>query len=86
MGIESCRENDAALADYGLGFAVMHHPGSKKSDAGVAVVSVIPGKEVLAKSPDILDGTKAVRKARAILQGYKLRLRKRIIIRNMRSA
>ena len=47
---------------------------------------VVPGEELLAETPCILDGTEAVRVAGPIFHGFEVSFRKRVVVRDMGTA
>ena len=53
--------------NYLLSPAVMQHFRCQQTDAAVMVLDVVPGEEVLAEAPGILDAAKAIRKLRPVL-------------------
>ena len=57
-----------------------------KGDAAVAVLGVVPAEERAAEGPGVLQGAEALRKLRAILQGFELGLRERIVVAHMGAA
>ena len=59
---------------------------SKKVDAGMPMLVVVPTKEALAKSSCIFNTTKTLRKIRPVFKGLELRFGKRIIITCVRPA
>src|ERR1035438_1244920 len=75
-----CIHNIASgLQDF-CGEPVMDCFWSKKVDAGMPMLFVVPPEKVLAKSSCILNATKTLREIRPVLEGLELRLGKRVII------
>ncbi len=52
----------------------------------VVVLVVVPGKELLARTPRILDGAEAIRVSGPVLHGLEVRFRKRVFVGNVRAA
>ena len=50
------------------------------------MLMVVPGKELLAETARILNGTEAIRIARPVFHGLEVRFRKGVVIGNMGSA
>jgi hypothetical protein len=64
--------------------AIVNHRWRQQAQAGVAVLFVVPLKKSLTESTTVLDAPKAVRELRPILQGAKLTLGIRIVVRDVR--
>ncbi len=76
-------ENLLPLLDDLPGHAVMQHLRRQQGDAAVMMLMVVPGKERLAKITRVLDGSEAIWELGPVLEGFKLALRVRIIVRDM---
>lgn len=59
--------------------------GCQQADAGVAMLGVVPGKELLTEGACPLDAGETLRAARAIRQGFELRLGTRIVVGDVRT-
>ena len=57
--------------------------GCHVANARMAVLGVVPGKECLAMASGVFYAAKAVREVGAVLHGFELRLRIRIVIRGV---
>ena len=86
MGGEGGIERDAALCGERGRAAVVHGVGRHQCDAGMTMLSVVPAEELSAMRPCIFDRAEARRKVGSVLQGLKLRLGIRIVIRDVRPA
>jgi len=64
---------------------VVHVGGRQQAEAGVMVFGVVPGTEDAAVGSGILDRTEARRECRAVLQGFELRLRERVVVGDVRT-
>ena len=72
---------------YGLGRqSVMNHRGREKAQAAMAVLVVIPGKELLGETSGILKGPKAIRETGPVLQSSEVALRIWVVIGDVRAA
>jgi len=60
--------------------------GVSKPMAGVAMLLVVPLKELLAKGAAVLDAAEAIRELRAVLHGAELAFRIRVVVGNIRPA
>src|SRR5438552_1622549 len=69
-----------------FGLTEMHHRRGQQGDARVAMLFVVPLKEVLTKGSTVLNGAEAIRKFRAVLHGSKLTFRIWIVVGNVGSA
>ena len=63
-----CVEHAAALFDRLRGETVMNHGRGEKTQPGMAVLVVVPGEELLRKSPRILQTPKTFREAGPVFQ------------------
>jgi hypothetical protein len=63
-----------ALRDGSGSEAIVKHGGREQADAGMAMLLVVPGEEVLAKGAGILDGPETFGKVRPIFQGFEVAL------------
>jgi hypothetical protein len=86
MGREGGIEGDGALRGERRGGSVMHGGRGHPADPAVAMIMVVPAKELLAVSASIFDRAEAIREVGSILQGRELRLGVRIVIRDVRAA
>ena len=75
-----------AVGQDGLALAEMDHGRGQQADAGVAMLLVVPVKELLTEGAAVLDAAEAVRELRAVLQGAELAFRIRVVIGNIRPA
>jgi hypothetical protein len=57
--------------------------GRQQSDARVAVLGVVPAEEVLAEGASLLDRGEAVGEAGAVFEGFELRLRVGVVVRDV---
>ena len=73
MALVSAIENDLPFCDELGSLAVVNACRCHQAQAGMVVLVVIPGEEVLAKAARILDRSEAVRVSRAVLQGLEVR-------------
>lgn len=64
----------------------MHLLRRHQRDAAMTMFFVIPGEKILAESPTVLNGAKALRKLRTILERSELGFRVWVIIADMRAA
>lgn len=64
----------------------MNHLGGEQADPRMTVLLVVPGKEILAETACILDGSKAFGKIRSILERFELGFGVRVIITGIGSA
>ena len=79
-------ENGTTPLD-GLGRqTVVDHSRREKTESGVAVLVVIPGKELLGETSGILKGAKAFRETGPVLQSPEVAFRIGVVIGDMRSA
>src|SRR6202050_2868724 len=62
----------------------MDHLRSQQPKAGMMVLGVVRGKELLTKTPRILQRAETLRELRAVVQRLELPLGKRIVVRNVR--
>ena len=81
-----------SIHDHRTGFQHLRYPSvvdilrGHKGDAAVAVLGVVvPAEERAAKGPGVLQGAEALRKLRAILQGFELG-RERFVVVDMGAA
>ena len=54
---------------------MVNDSGGKQTEPGVAMLLVIPGEEILAKSAGVLDGAETVRKAGSVFHRFELAFR-----------
>ena len=73
-----------SLRAYALGFSVMYHLRRQQPQATVIVFAVVPGEKPPRPRPGITGRAKPIRIIRSVLHGLELRLRVRIVIRDMR--
>ena len=69
----------------GVDLAVMHPIRGHRSDPGVVAVLVVPGEELTAEAPGILDAAEALWEARLIFQSFDLAFRERVVVGRMRA-
>ena len=79
-------ENGLPLGDKLGSLTVMNRGRRQQLQAGVMVLVVIPGEELQAETAGILDGAKAVGVLRAVLHGFEVSFRERIVIGDVRAA
>ena len=84
--LEGRREDHLTVPYDFVGKPIVHLFRRQQRDATVAMLLVIPGEEILAKGTAILDGAEPFRELRAVLEGFELGLRIRVVIADMRSA
>ena len=65
---------------------VMNRGRGQQLQAGVMVLMVVPGKQLLAETPRILDGAEAVRIVRPVLHGFEMSFREKIVVGDMGAA
>ena len=63
-----------------LGTSGMHDLRGQQPETGVMVLGVVPGEELLAEAASVFLGAKSVRELRAVLQGFELAFRKRVVV------
>ena len=73
MELVSDIENSLPLCDKLGSLAVVNACRCHQAQAGMVVLVVVPGKEVLAETARILNRSEAVRVSRAVLQGLEVR-------------
>ena len=73
------------IADL-FGALAVDHLWSQQSETGMMMLSVVPGEELLAKAPGMVQGAEAVWKLRPILQGLKLAFGEGIVVGDVRAA
>ena len=78
-------EHRLAAGRDGRCLAEVDHGRSEQTDAGMAMLLVVPVEELLAEGAAILDATEAIRKLRAVLQRPELALRIRVVVGNKRA-
>lgn len=86
IGLVGLLQDLAALDLQGLGCAIVDGVRGHQADATVAMVVVVPVEEMLTMSPGILERSEALREVWPILQGLELRLRVRVVVRDVRTA
>jgi len=62
---------------------VMQHLRSEQGDPAVVMLVVVPGKELLAKGTCVLDGAEPFRELGAVLEGFELAFRVRVVVRDV---
>ncbi len=72
------------LFEHRLGSAAMHIGGRQHRDAPMAVLGVVPREERSTVPRGVVDPGEAAREAGVVLQGLELRLRERIVVRDLR--
>lgn len=65
--------------------SAVYYLRSEEGDPSMMVLMVVPGNEFRHQSARLLDRLEAIRKLGAVLEGFELRLRIRIVVRNMRT-
>jgi hypothetical protein len=60
MGLAGGVEHRLALGENGLGLAEVHHGRGEQTDAGVAMLVVVPREEPLAEGAGVLNAAEAV--------------------------
>ena len=86
MGRVGRREHSRSRRDTLLGQAVMHVNGRQQAEAGMMVLSVVPGEEALAVRSGVLNRAEPLREVRAVLQRLELRLRERVVVGDVGAA
>ena len=86
MELVSDIEDRLSLRDEFGSLAIMDRCRRQQVQAGMVMLVVVPGKEVLAESAGILDGAEAVRVVRPVLHRFEVRFRERVVVANMRTA
>ena len=79
-------ENDAAAVNGRSRQTMMNHCRRKKAQAGMAVMIVIPGEELLAERTGILERPKAFGEARPVFQSAEVAFRIRVVVGDMGAA
>lgn len=69
-----------------ISLAVVEHMRGKETDPGMVMLLVVPGKEGLTEGTGLFDAAESLWEVRPILEGFKLRLRKRVVVAGMRPA
>src|SRR5436305_1558070 len=77
-------EDTGSLVPHGLGEAVVDVRGCMKSQAGVAMLVVVPGEEVYAVQPCGLDRGEPVGEVGPVLQRLELRLAEGVVVGDVR--
>jgi len=86
MSGEGCHQRHTALLGELICIAVVHRMRGHQTNAAVTVDGVVPTEEDLAVCTGVLDRTEACREVWPVLQGFELRFRVRIVIRDVRAA
>ena len=86
MSDESGVQGFSALQVERDGLAVMNGVWRQLTDAAVAANGVVPLEELSAMSAGVLDRAEARREVGSVLQGFELRFRERIVVRDVRTA
>src|SRR5204863_8707233 len=81
-----CGEDDAPLVEDAVSATVVNVVRRQHGDPGVPVLPVVPLEEALAEVARVLEATESIRKLRSILERLELRLRIRIVVRDVRPA
>ena len=80
------------IEDFSSGFlrlfcqTVMNSFQGEQPDPRMPMFCVIPGKEVLAEAPAVLNAAKTTREIRTVLEGLELRLGEQVVIARIRPA
>src|SRR5207247_8533371 len=68
------------------GLDMVDHRRCHQTETGMVMLVVVPLKEGLAKTTSVFDGTEAIRKPRAVVEGAELAFRVWIVIGDVRPA
>lgn len=86
IGLVGLLQNLGTLDAQGLGGAIVDGVRGHQAYAAVAVLLVVPVEETLTVSACALERAEALGEVGAVLQGLELRLRVRVVIRDMWTA
>src|SRR5206468_10413205 len=79
-------ENSTALLDGLRRATIVDHSRIEKTESGMTVLVVVPGKELLRETSGILKRSKAIRETGPVLQSPEVAFRIRVVIGDMRAA
>jgi len=65
-------EHNLACSQHGGSLSKVHHSRGKQAQTRVAMLVVVPGKELLAESATVLDTAEAIRELGTVLQSPEL--------------
>ena len=77
------QDGSALLPKRGSG-AEVHRRRGHEADAGVAMLVVVPGEELARMRSGVLEAPEACGELGPVLEGFELRLRERIVVRDPR--
>ena len=86
MNAVSGVQNGAALFDGGGRQTMVNHGRAEQAESGMAMLLVVPGEELLAEGPGVLQRPEAFRESRPVFQSPEMAFRIRVIVGNMRAA